>query len=350
MLHAYQLPDSLLVASSPPCVISLTTSLLKENGKAVISTSPIHPHSFLGYLCADQPLITSAGQPLARLVPLHPSVESAGGKLATQAIILSIDNGNDALKGAIFHARDPRLCTRRIVTAYAPARTLRAGEGVTTWQVNGSEPFWIGDDALVADQAESLPIGMTDERLADQRFRHSLCACVVELLMAAGYAVRPGEWQGHYDLFLGLGIPPEELDRRGPTEAVRQALAGLLHTPCNVRRCDERDHVTTWTLRLGEIIPYPQTFASFIAWYYTPDGLPIETEIVKHITLDLGGGHVHACQVDLLHQAAGRPKLRMSASLIGEGTIGMARAVREARSARVIQAYVFPMPRRSRSC
>jgi len=334
MLHAQRLPDPLLVASSPPRVINLTTFFWKENGEAVTSTSPIHPHSFLGYLCADQPLVTSAGQPLARLVPLHPSVESVGDKRATRAIILSIDNGNDALKGAICHARDPRLCTRRIVTAYAPARTLRAGEGVTTWQVNGSEPFWIGDDALVADQAESLPIGMTDERLADQRFRHFLYACLVELFMAAGYAVHPGEWQGHYDLFLSLGIPPEELDRRGPTEAVQQTLAGLLHTSCTVRRCDERDHVTTWTLHLGEIIPYPQTFGTFLAWYYTPDGLPIETEIVKHITLDIGGGHIHACQVDLLHQAAGRPKLRMSASLIGEGTIGMARAVREALRAR----------------
>jgi len=296
--------------------------------------SLIHPRSFLGHLCTRQLLVTSAGRPLARLVPLHPPFGSAGGEVPTQAVILSIDNGNDALKGALLHARDPRLCTRRIVTAYAPARTLRAGEGVTTWQVNGSEPFWIGDDALVADQAESLPIGMTEERLADQRFRHFLFACLVELLIEAGYAVHPGESQGHSDLFLGLGIPPEELDLRGPTETVRRALAGLLHTPCTVRRRDEQDQVTTWTLRLGEIIPYPQTFAAFMAWYYTPDGVSIETDVVKHVTLDIGGGHIHACQVDLLPQATGRPRLRMSASFIGEGTIGMARAVRETLRAR----------------
>jgi hypothetical protein len=300
----------------------------------MISPSPIHPHSFLGYLCAHQPIVTSTGKPLARLAPLHSLVGLDGDELSTQAIIISIDNGNDALKGALLHARDPRLSSVRIATAYAPARTLRAGEDVTTWQVNGSEPFWIGNDALVADQAESLPIGMTEERLADLRFRHFLCACLIELLIQAGYAAQPSEWQGYYDLYLGLGIPPEELDLRGPTETVRRALAGLLHTPCNVRRRDEQGQVTTWTLRLDEIIPYPQTFAAFIAWYYTPDGLPIETEIVKHITLDIGGGHVHACQVDLLHQVAGRPKLRMSASFVGEGTIGMARAVREALRAR----------------
>ena len=298
------------------------------------SPSPIHPQSFLGYLCAHQPMVTSTGKPLARLVPLHSPTGLEGDELSTQSVIISIDNGNDALKGTMLHARDPRLASVRIATAYAPARTLRAGEGVTTWQVNGSEPFWIGDDALVADQAESLPIGMTEERLADQRFRHYFYAGLIELLIRAGYAVHQREWQGYYDLYLGLGIPPEELDLRGPMETVRRALSGLLHTPCHVRRHDEQGQVTTWTLRLDEIVPYPQTFAAFIAWYYTPDGLPIETEIVKHITLDIGGGHVHACQVDLLHQAAGRPKLRMSASLVGEGTIGMARAVREALRAR----------------
>ena len=35
-----------------------------------------------------------------------------------------------------------------------------------------------------------------------------------------------------------------------------------------------------------------------------------------------------------MHQAGGRPKLRMSASLLGEGTIAMARAVRETIRAR----------------
>jgi hypothetical protein len=50
------------------------------------------------------------------------------------------------------------------------------------------------------------------------------------------------------------------------------------------------------------------------------ESLPIETDIVKHITLDIGGGHLHECQIDLMHQAGGRPKLRMSASLLHSGT------------------------------
>ena len=303
-------------------------------------TPTIHPHSFLGRLSTHQPLITSAGKELVRTVPYYALNEQTGRKMPIQAILVSLDNGNDTLKGAMLHARDPMLRTRRIVTGYAPARTIRAGEGVTTWQVNDSEPFWIGEDAVFTHKAESLPIGMTEERLADQRFRNFLCACLAELLIEAGYPIRPVAMQGPYDLFVSLGIPPEELDLRGPKESVRRALLALLNTPFTVRRRDEQDQSTTLVLRLVDITPYPQTFASFATWYYTLDGLPIETDIVKHITLDIGGGHLHECQIDLMHQAGGRPKLRMSASLLGEGTIAMARAIRVCSS---------PMRRRSRS-
>ena len=223
----------------------------------------IHPRSFLGYLCTHQPLITSAGKELVRTLPFQRWDGQPGKTVSTQAVIISVDNGNDALKAAMLHARDPFLRTRRLVTAYAPARTIRAGEGVTTWQVNASEPFWIGDDALLAQRAESLPVGMSEERLPDQRYQHFFFACLVEMLIEAGYAIHPGEFQGEYDLYMSLGIPPEELDLRGPKEGVRRALLALLHTSFTVRRRDEQDRITTWTLRLVEITPYPQTFASF---------------------------------------------------------------------------------------
>src|SRR5207245_4444090 len=70
----------------------------------------------------------------------------------------------------------------------------------------------------------------------------------------------------------------------------------------------DQGQVTTWILRLVEISPYPQSFASFAAWYYTLDGTPIETDIVKHVTLDIGGGQFHSCEVDILHQVAGRDR------------------------------------------
>lgn len=53
------------------------------------------------------------------------------------------------------------------------------------------------------------------------------------------------------------------------------------------------------------------------------------TDIERHVTLDIGGGQLHECAVTLLHQPTGRLKLRMSASLLGDGTIAIARAARE---------------------
>ncbi|MGB8345091.1 MAG: hypothetical protein WCD86_09415 [Ktedonobacteraceae bacterium] len=52
------------------------------------------------------------------------------------------------------------------------------------------------------------------------------------------------------------------------------------------------------------------------------------------MTLDIGGGQCHDCAVDLEPRSDGRVKLRMSASLLGEGTIAIARAAREAIRAR----------------
>ena len=116
---------------------------------------------------------------------------------------------------------------------------------------------------------------------------------------------------------------------------MRQALVPLFNTAYTIRRQDEQGHITTWVLRLVELNPYPQTFGSFVAWYYTLDGNPIETDIVRHLTLDLGGGQFHSCEVALQHQPTGKPKLRMTASLLEEGTITLARGLQE----RIHQRY-----------
>jgi len=257
-----------------------------------------------------------------------------GRPVLKEARLVSVDHGNDAIKGAMLHAHNPVLCTRRIATAYVPARDIRAGVGVTTWQVNDSEPFWIGEDALATQKAESLPIGLTEERLPDQRSQHFLVACLIELLIEAGYYHRAAEAQGVYDLSLSLGVPNEEVSLTGIKDSARRTLLALYNTPYNVRRIDEEGKHSTWEIRLVEITPYPQSFGSFAAWYYTLEGSPIETDVIRHVTLDIGGGQLHDCQVDLLHQEQGRPKLRMSASLLGEGTIAIARAVRASICAR----------------
>src|SRR5947208_2232518 len=86
---------------------------------------------------------------------------------------------------------------------------------------------------------------------------------------------------------------------------------GLLTAPCR-------------ELHLVELNPYPQTFGSFLTWYYTLDGTTIDTDIVKHVTLDIGGGQFHTCTVSIEHQAESRPRLRMEAAFLDEGTIAIA--------------------------
>ncbi len=275
-------------------------------------TNPIiHPSSFLAHLCRQDPLRHLTGKELLRQIPFLRWDEQAGKTVPTTAIIASVDNGNDALKGAMLHAHTSSLKTKRIVTAYAPAGILRAGEGITTWQVDDSEPFWLGEDALLSTKAESLPIGTTEERLPDERYQHFLFACLVELLREAGYEIPVSGWQGEYDLYLSFGIPNEEITRSGVNGAVNRALQQIFNVPHIVRRTNEQGLMTTWKLRLVELNPYPQTFGSFLTWYYTLDGAAIETDIVKHITMDIGGGQFHTCTVNIEHQnGGGRPKLR----------------------------------------
>lgn len=291
----------------------------------MLTETAMHPNSFLARLYRQEPLVTTTGRELLRQVPFQYWESASGRKIATTATLVAVDNGNDAFKGAMLYARTPFICARRIITAYAPAAQLGIGDGITTWQVNDSEPFWIGEEAFQAKKPESLPIGMTHDRLPDERYRRYLFACLVELLLEAGYEETPDA----YNLYLSFGIPNEETDRGGVHDAARQALIPLFNTPYTIRRTDEQGQVTTWTLRLVELNPYPQTFGSFVPWYYTVDGTPVETSIVKHLTLDIGGGQFHQCEVTIQHQLQGKPKLRMAASLIDEGTIALARAARE---------------------
>lgn len=281
----------------------------------------LHPESFLAHLLAEHPLVTSREAELPRRVALSPNA-------LVPALIVAVDNGNDAFKGALMAAQSPRLVTVRIVTAYAPAKTIRAGEDRPAFRVNGSESFWIGEEAVGSPHCESLPIGTTTERLPDARFQSFFAACLVDLLREAGYA------PGTYPLFLSLGIPNEELTLQGVRPEVSRTLRELFGTPFVVERSDEQGRCSTWRLSLAELIPYPQSFGTFATWYYTRDGRPIETTVVRHVTLDIGGGQFHDCEVDLDARSDGRVKLRMAASLLGEGTIALARAARETIRAR----------------
>ncbi len=297
----------------------------------------LHPDSILSKVISGQPLRNSAGRELLRHVNCKRWNADRNLWEPANAKIMSVDDGNDAFKLAMPMKDTAYLTYLRVPTAYVPEKHIRSGAGRLTWSVNGSEKFWYGHDALKTKKAESLPVGFSHERMPDARFQRFLAACMVEALVSAGYGDRNESGQliegsqGTHDLYVALGLPPEEVDRSGASSLTRSALRHIFNVPFTVQRRDEDDRLTTWTVRIVELSPYGQTFASFAAWYYGLDGSPIPTNIERHVTLDIGGGQFHACEVELDHiPGQSRPKLRMSASQIGEGTILIAREVSEA--------------------
>ena len=296
-----------------------------------------HPESLLARVVAGTPLLNSKDQGLIEEVPSQRWNRETFAWAPVTAKIACIDNGNDSLKGVMPTLNAPDLARLRVPTAYTPAKKLRGGDGRLTWRVNGSEDFWMGDDALETKKAESLPVGFSPERFPDHRFQRFIAAFQVELLVKAGYGKRNAAgkliegWQGEFDIYLAIGLPPEEVDRNGTTHEASEALKYIFNKPFEVVRVDEQGQETIWRLFFVEFVPYGQTFGSFCAWYYTLEGTPIATNIERHITLDIGGGQFHMCEVEIVHRfGEQRPKLRMSAAQIGEGTVLIARGVSEA--------------------
>ena len=144
--------------------------------QTVATTNGMSPDSFLWKLTQGLPLITSQGRDLPRSIPFRKWVPDRRQWEPVQALVCAVDNGNDAFKGALLHKDAASITTRRIIAAYMPARKLRGGEGVVTWQVNTSEAFWIGEDAVESKKVENLPIGYTSERLHDERYQSYLAA------------------------------------------------------------------------------------------------------------------------------------------------------------------------------
>lgn len=304
---------------------------------AEAQTQHPHPDSLLAKVVAGAPLLNSKGQRLIEEVPSQLWNRETFAWSPTIAKMACIDNGNESLKGVMPTVNAPYLASLRMPTAYTPAKKLRGGDGRLTWRVNGSEDFWMGDEALEAKKAESLPVGFSPERFPDHRFQRFIAAFQVELLVKAGHGKRDASgklmegWQGEFNIFLAIGLPPEEVDRNGATHEAREALKYIFNKPFEVVRVDEQEQETTWRLFFVEFVPYGQTFGSFCAWYYTLEGTPIATNIDRHITLDIGGGQFHMCEVEIaLRNGEPRPKLRMSAAQIGEGTIRIARGISEA--------------------
>ena len=148
--------------------------------------------------------------------------------------IVGCDLGNSAIKLVLRQANGPQLRMFRFESIYTPAAMIRAGDDTTSLRVfrNGawSEWFWIDQGDTVG--GEALPIGATAERLADPRIVDFLVGALVVALEDSGWL--PGD----YTLWVGFGVPNEEVSRAGlvadtlietATQTRGQSLFAALH-------------------------------------------------------------------------------------------------------------------------
>jgi len=248
-------------------------------------------------------------------------------------IPVAIDNGNDALKGAVLRQEAEvsdggsraRLTTVRIPTAFAPAQLIQGRQEVT-YACDGVT-FWTGEVAL-AHAGDALRLGPTIQRLDDERQRWFIGAGIVELLRAAGYA--PGEHQ----IALTLAVPNTEIvierDEKGieqltldsrTREALTRYLKGKLWT---ITRTDDDRQPETWVIKVGTVLPQAQTTGSIVAITRAPNGRAV-FDVEGMRVIDIGGGDLHVCEV-LFNPA------QMINRRPGDGTIRIARALRNDRA------------------
>jgi hypothetical protein len=236
-------------------------------------------------------------------------------------IIVGCDLGNSAIKLVLRQASAPQLRAFRFEAIYTPAATVRAGEEATALRVLGIGAWheWFWPEPGDAAAGEALPIGATAERLADPRVVDFLLGTLVEAFERSGYT------PGAYTLWLGFGVPNEEVSRVGVIAETRQALRQLRGQRFVVERRDPSGMVATWTLTIGELVPAAQSLGSFFAWYYTLAGQPAITDVDLVTVADLGGGHLSRFDVAILRRTGQPPQLRGTGSILGEGMIVIAR-------------------------
>jgi hypothetical protein len=270
----------------------------------------------------------SAGETAA--FPVHPTVRIGSSIL----IPVAIDNGNDALKGAILR-RDPALpdgegtrsllTTLRVPTAFALAQTIQGRQEVT-YTCDGVS-FWTGGVAL-AHGGDALRLGPTIQRLDDERQRWFIGAGIVELLREAGYV--PGE----YAIALTLAVPNTEIvierDEKGVEQLTldtrtRESLARHLKGKTwTISRTDDDAQPETWTIKVATVLPQAQTAGTVVALTRAPNG-KLVSDIAGLRVIDIGGGDLHVCEVVF-------SPAQMINRRPGDGTIRIARALRNDRA------------------
>jgi len=262
--------------------------------------------------------------------PLRPTVRIGSATL----IPVAIDNGNDALKGAVLR-HDPMvsdgeglrslLTTLRMPTAFALAQTIQGRQEIT-YACDGIS-FWTGATAL-AHSGDALRLGPTIQRLDDERQRWFIGAGIVELLRAAGFA--PGEHQ----IALTLAVPNTEIvierDEKGVEQLTldtrtRESLARHLKGKTwTISRTDDAQQSETWVIKVATVLPQAQSAGTIIALTRAPNGKAV-SDIAGLRVIDIGGGDLHVTEVVF-------SPAQMINRRAGDGTIRIARALRANRA------------------
>ena len=240
----------------------------------------------------------------------------------TEVLGVAIDNGNRAQKGAVFGA-DGTLHTTVIPAIFRESRTIQ-GQQETSFEIDGQR-FWIGEAAF-RESGDALPIGPTAQRLGDERQRWFIVAGIVELLRTAGYA------PGTHPIMLGLAVPNTEIviavnDRGDESLAVEERAraaisAHLKDKTFTIVRRGEDGSTETWVIRIVTVFPQAQTLGTFYAVTKAPDGTVL-FDLNGMTLIDIGGGDLHETEVSV------RPRYRLAINRPGDGTIRIARALRE---------------------
>ncbi len=266
----------------------------------------------------------AAGQTAA--FPVRPTVRIGSATL----IPVAVDNGNDALKGAVLH-RDPAvpegesvrslLTAIRVPTAFALAQTIQGRQEVT-YCCDGLS-FWVGEAAL-AHGGDALRLGPTIQRLDDERQRFFIGAGIVELLRTAGYS--PGEHQ----VALTLAVPNTEIvierDEKGVEQLTldartRESLARHLKGKTwTISRTDDDQQPETWVIKVATVLPQAQSAGTVVALTRASNGKAV-SGIAGLRVIDIVGGDLHVTEVVF-------SPAQMINRRSGDGTIRIARALR----------------------
>jgi len=237
-------------------------------------------------------------------------------------IAIGLDNGNDAAKITMLNDAG-KAATIRIPTAHQLAKTFQGGQGEVTYQLGDDAGFWIGE-AAIRNAGRALRVGSTATRITDTRHASFLAGCLVEAMITAGFA------PGAYKLALGFAVPNSEIIKESPnsdTLIVSDETKAALRTHVQdkhwqITRTDERGKQTTWQLSVRHLVPQAQSVGTFVAWAKAPNGRTV-TDYDALTILDVGGGDLQQTDITL------KPAYRMSSERRGDGTIDIARGLKQ---------------------